>query len=93
MKDRKELIENSKIYFENPEVNLMYATSDGQFFHENALQHLKNYKAGKNISYEIIKRNDLNPVKIEKVEKIVKPKVIKEKVVKKEVKKTNKIKK
>ena len=35
MKTRKELVELSKQYFKNPEVNVMYATRDGNFFHES----------------------------------------------------------
>lgn len=84
MKNRKELIENSKIYFNNKDVNLIYATTDGQFFHEKSKQDLDNYiRSNHGVLYETIHKNDLNSVKIEiekPIKKIEKPKGVKKEV-------------
>lgn len=46
MAERAELIENGRHYFDNKEINIMYATSDGNFFYEQhfASSHAKGLK-------------------------------------------------
>ena len=62
---KEQLVEVSKVYFDNEETNLLYATSDGQFFFERDLNHAKNYVfTNKSVEIIPITRLDVFPVEV-----------------------------
>lgn len=63
---KAQLIEKGRHYFDNKEINIMYATIDGNFFYESSKTYADSH--GKTIKSEPIKitRADLN-IKSEKV--------------------------
>jgi hypothetical protein len=70
--EKKQLIENSKVYFENPEVSVMIATTDGQYFYPRDMAHAKNYcNTVKGVELVEISRADVFPVEEDELELIL----------------------
>ena len=56
---KAELIEKGKHYFDDKNVNVMFATSDGNFFYEASKTYADSHAKTKNIELFEIKRADL----------------------------------
>ncbi len=60
---KEQLTEKGAYYFENKEVQVMFATPDGQFFHANARQYADGHAASINEEVITIERSDLKSKK------------------------------
>lgn len=67
---KQELIKRGAHYFENKNVKVMYATEDGNFFHEDALNYADSHAKTKNIERFKITRADLPKKKTDKKEEV-----------------------
>ncbi len=104
-KTKEELIQLSKVYFENKDINLMHCTEDGNFFYENSLQHAYNHSKELKQKVHTIYRAETLEKEEEKIEiefevkkikepsKMIDAKQNAEKYIKKEKKEKNKRKK
>ncbi|MGR3179404.1 MAG: hypothetical protein ACUZ8E_15255 [Candidatus Anammoxibacter sp.] len=60
---KTQLIEKGKHYFDEKSVNVMFATSDGNFFYEASKSYGDSHAKTKNIELFEIKRSDLGKAK------------------------------
>lgn len=65
---KTQLIEKGKHYFDDKSVNVMLATSDGNFFYENCKSYADSHSKTRNIELFEIKRADLKAKPVEKEE-------------------------
>lgn len=63
---KQELIKRGAHYFDDKNVKVMYATEDGNFFHESALSYADSHAKTKNIQRFKITRADLPKKKTDK---------------------------
>ena len=63
---KTQLIEKGKHYFDDKSVNVMFATSDGNFFYENCKSYADSHSKNRNIELFEIKRADLKDKPTEK---------------------------
>lgn len=72
MFNKTQLIERAKHYFDNKKVKVMYATPDGNFFHENAKSYADSHARSNELEVIAITREDLaEPKKAEDSNEIV----------------------
>ena len=68
---KTQLIEKGKHYFDEKSVNVMFATSDGNFFYEASKSYGDSHAKTKNIELFEIKRSDLGKAKeVDKTEDV-----------------------
>ena len=68
---KTQLIEKGKHYFDDKSVNVMFATSDGNFFYEASKSYGDSHAKTKNIELFEIKRSDLGKAKeVDKTEDV-----------------------
>ena len=65
---KAQLIEKGKHYFDEKSVNVMFATSDGNFFYEASKTYADSHSKTRNIELFEIKRADLKSKPVEKEE-------------------------
>lgn len=58
---KAQLVERGRHYFEDSKVSKMYATTDGNFFHENAKNYADSHAKGLKTELIEITRDDLKP--------------------------------
>ena len=90
---KTQLIEKGKHYFDDKSVNVMFATSDGNFFYEASKSYGDSHAKTKNIELFEIKRSDLGKAKeVDKTEDVDKTEGVDELTELKKVAKALKIK-
>lgn len=84
---KEELVKNAAQYFVKQEVNLMLATSDGNFFHSHSKSAALSHINGKDLQMFEITRSDVEgkPAKKEPAKEVVEKTEVKETEVKTEV--------